>query len=83
MRPILASLPQLFVMATVVATLFLLPVGGLLALACYLAFGVSLEAFVTFGDSLPAFEGLVAWWMLMLLPALAYSAYMMPWTPND
>lgn len=73
----------MFVMATVVATLFLLPVGGLLALACYLSFGVSLEAFVTFGESLPAFEGLVAWWLLMLLPALAYSAYMMPWTPED
>ena len=73
----------MFVMATVVATLFLIPVGGLLALFCYLAFGVSLEGFVTFGGEIPAFEGLVAWWVIMLVPAIVWSAYMMPWTPGD
>ena len=83
MRRVLGSLPQMFVMATVVASLFLIPVAGVLALACFFFFGISIRGFVTFGESLPAPEGLVAWWLLMLVPALVYSAYVMPWSAKD
>jgi hypothetical protein len=64
------------VMACIVATLALLPVGGLLALVSLLAFDISLHAFVTFGDRLSAPVGLVAWWVLVLIPASVYAVIM-------
>jgi hypothetical protein len=83
MKRVLEALPQMLVMTLVVATLFLLPVGGLLALGAWLLFGTTLESFVTFGGSIPAYMGLVAWWLVMVVPAMVWSAYMMPWLPND
>jgi hypothetical protein len=83
MRFVLHSLPQMFVMAAVVDTALLVPAAGLLALLAFLLFGVSPRGFLTFGESLNAFEGLVAWWTLMLVPSLVYSAYMMPWGAKE
>jgi hypothetical protein len=44
---------------------------------------VSLRAVVTFGSLLTALEGLLAWWALLFLPALAYAACVMPWSVRE
>lgn len=79
MRVVLSLLPQMIVMASIVATALFVPVTGLLALLGFLLFGISLFDFVTFGGALGPVEGLIAWWVLMLVPALVYAAYVMPW----
>jgi hypothetical protein len=53
--------------------------GALLALLSFAVLGTSLHAFVTFGGTLNAFQGVLAWWALGFVPALAYAAYMLPW----
>ncbi|TAK86479.1 MAG: hypothetical protein EPO20_07475 [Betaproteobacteria bacterium] len=73
----------MIVMAAIVASALYVPVAGLLALLAFVLFGVSLREFVTFGGALGALDGLVAWWVLMLLPALVYAASMMPWAPRE
>lgn len=83
MKLVLRSIPQMVVMAAIVDTALLLPVGALLALIAYALFGVSLRAFVTFGGHVPEFDGVVIWWGLLLVPALAYAAYAMPWAGKD
>ena len=83
MRVVLGSLPQLVVMAAVVATAMLVPLVSLLWLLALLIFGVSLHDFLTFGDAVELFPGVMAWWALVLAPALAYSAWMMPWEARD
>ena len=69
----------MLVMASVVTTALYVPVAGVLALLASALFGVSLRAFVTFGEALGAVEGVLAWWGILYVPALAYSAVMMPW----
>jgi len=64
------------VIACIVATLALLPIGGLLALLSLLAFDVSLHAFVTFGERLSAPVGVAVWWLLVLIPASVYAVIM-------
>ena len=80
---VLRSLPQMVVMAAIVDTALFAPVGGLLALIAYAFFGVPLRAFVTFGGELPAFDGAVVWWGVLLIPSLAYAASVMPWAGKD
>jgi hypothetical protein len=65
---------QTAVMAAIVTSLMYLPVGGLLALAAYALLGVSFQAFVTFADLFNLFVGLLMWWILGFVPALAYAA---------
>lgn len=61
-------------MAAIVTTMLWLPFGALLALLAYGFFGISLDAFLTLGHSLPhASIGLVAWWAIGFVPALVYS----------
>jgi len=79
-RSALGPLSQVMVMAAIVTTLLLLPVGGLVAWLCSAFAGISLGAFVTFGDRLNPFEGLVAWWFLGFVPAFAYAASLVSWT---
>jgi len=67
---------QVAVMACIVATLLLLPVGALLALVCELAFGVSPHSFVTFDDTFNEPVGVLAWWAAALLPAGVYALIM-------
>ncbi len=73
----------MFVMAAIVATALFFPVMGLLALLARLTFGVSLHALVTLGGELSGVDGLVVWWAVMLIPALVYAGYVMPWAPKD
>jgi len=80
---VLRSLSQMVVMAAIVDTALYLPVGGLLVLIARLFFGVSLRSFMTFGGELPAFDGAVIWWGVLLVPSLVYAAYMMPWVGRD
>ena len=72
----------MLVMASVVTTALYAPVLAVLAFLSIALFGLSLHAFVTFGEALGAVEGLVAWWVVLFVPALAYSAFMMPWGAN-
>ena len=69
----------MFVMAGVVTTALYVPIVGLLALLAIGLFGVSLHSFITFGEALGAVEGVLVWWAVLFVPALAYSALMMPW----
>jgi hypothetical protein len=79
MRLVLGSLPQMLVMASVVTTALYVPVLAILALLSIALFGVPLRSFVTFGEALGVFDGLVVWWIVLFVPALAYSMFMMPW----
>ena len=83
MKLVLRSLPQMVVMAAIVDTALFVPVGGLLALVAFAFFGVPLRAFVTFGGHLPTLDGILIWWGLLLVPALVYAAYAMPWAGKD
>ena len=78
-RGIMRSIRQIAVMAAIVTTLLCGPVGALLAWFSFAVLGISLHAFVTFGGALNEFQGLLAWWALCFLPALAYTACVMPW----
>ncbi len=78
MRRRLALVGQTLVMAAIVTTALYVPVGALIALP-FLAAGVSLGSVVTFGGLLPAPGGLAAWWAILFVPALVYSAFVMPW----
>ena len=79
MKLVLRSLPQMLVMTGVVTTALYVPVVAVLALLAIGLFDVPLRSFVTFGGALGAVAGLVAWWVVLFVPALAYSAFMMPW----
>jgi len=79
MRFVLRAIPQMLVMAAVVTSALCLPVGALLAFLCFALFDVSLGAFVTFGGSLTPFHGVLAWWAVLFVPALAYAGCAMPW----
>ncbi|MGA8006202.1 MAG: hypothetical protein WCA17_08885 [Burkholderiales bacterium] len=73
----------MLVMAAVVTTALCVPVGAVLASFGFALFGVSLRAFVTFGGSLAPFPGLLAWWAVLYVPALAYAACAMPWSHGN
>ncbi len=83
MRLVLSSVPQMIVMAAIVASALYVPLTGLLALMAFVAFGFSLQDFITFNGALSLLNGLVAWWAVMLVPALVYAAYGMPWAPKE
>jgi hypothetical protein len=65
---------RIAVMAAIVATLLYVPLGTVLALLCFAALDVSVFSFVTFGDTVNAFAGLLLWWAASFVPAFAYSA---------
>jgi hypothetical protein len=69
-------------MAAIVTTMLCVPAGALLA-AVLLFFGISPHALVTLGSTLHPVLGLFAWWVFLLVPALVYSAWAMPWIPGD
>ena len=79
MRSVWTSISQQMVMAAIVATLLWLPVGALLAWLSFGILDISPHAFVTFGDALNRFQGLLAWWAFGFLAALAYVAFLLPW----
>jgi hypothetical protein len=69
-------------LTAIITTLLYVPAAALLAGVCFLV-GVSFTALVTFGGALHAVIGLLAWWVLGLLPALAYVAYVLPWNRRE
>lgn len=64
----------LVLMAAIVATLAYIPVGALVAIVAFGAFDISLHSLLTFGGQIHAVAGLAAWWAILYLPALLYSA---------
>ena len=83
MRRLSDSLSKMVLMAAIVATLLFLPAGALLALLSFGLLGTSFHAFVTFGGTLGAFQGILAWWILDFVPALVYAAYALPWEQGE
>ena len=79
MRLVLRSVAQLAVMSAIVTTALYVPVGTILVLIASALFRISTLAFISFGGFLTALEGLAAWWGILFVPALVYSAYVMPW----
>jgi hypothetical protein len=75
---LLRALSQVAVMAAIVATLALLPLGVLVALALRLA-GVPFDAMLTFGGEIHAALGLLVWWLFAFAGACGYAAWMFPW----
>jgi hypothetical protein len=73
-----ASVAQVVVMAAIVTTLLYVPLGALAAWASYALLGVSIYDFVSFGDRVHPAAGLLAWWWLAFLPALAYAVLARP-----
>jgi hypothetical protein len=67
------------VMAAIVTTLLCLPVGALLAGFSYAVLDLPFQAFLTFAGTFNRFQGLLAWWTLLFLPAVAYAAWVLPW----
>ena len=61
-------------MAAVVATLAYIPIGALIAILAFAAFDIPLHSLLTFGGQMHAAAGLAAWWAILYLPALLYSA---------
>ena len=74
-----ASLSETAMLAAVVTTMLYVPACALLALLCFAVRDVSLAAFITFGGTYPAYLGVLAWWVLLFVPALAYAALFPPW----
>jgi hypothetical protein len=66
------------VVAVVVTTILYFPAGAILALVLA-PFGVSLQTLATFGGRLELFPGLLVWWLVVLVPALVYTAFVYPW----
>ena len=82
-RRALDYISRITVMAAIVTTLLCLPAGALLALICYGVLGTPLEDFLTFANTFNRFQGVLAWWMVLFLPALAYATWVLPWTAED
>ena len=72
-----SSIGRLCVMADIVATICI-PVGALLAALASVLLDFPLRVPLTFGGRIHAAAGLVLWWLILFLPALAYSAVFMP-----
>ena len=68
-------------MAAIVTTLLCWPVWGLVAGFCFVALGVPLDSFVTFGGALSGWQGMLAWWAIGFPPAFLYAACMLGWRP--
>jgi len=73
-----ATVTQAVVTAVIVATMLYFPAGALLLVAVT-PLGVSPQALATFGSRLGLFPGLVAWWLIVLVPVLVYTAFVYPW----
>jgi hypothetical protein len=74
---------RITVMAAIVTTLLCLPVGALLAWLCYAVLGTPFQDFLTFAHTFNRFQGLLAWWVVLFLPALAYATCVLPWSAED
>ena len=72
-----SAIARLCVMAAIVATLWL-PPAALLAGLCGALFDFPFRLVATFGDRVHALVGVLLWWLIVFLPALAYSAVFFP-----
>ena len=79
MQRALNSITHTLVMAAIVTTLLCLPVGALIAAFGYAVLDIPFQTFLTFAGTFNRFVGLLAWWTLLFVPALAYAACVLPW----
>lgn len=78
MRQKLQTLSQVATMSAIVATIMFVPFALIVVLGGKL-FGISLASVVTFGSAMNAFIGLVVWWLIAFLGAIAYAACVFQW----
>jgi len=64
-------------MAAIVATLWF-PVAVLIAVGVSAVLDFPIRLVVTFGERIHGAAGLALWWLILFVPALAYSAVFMP-----
>jgi hypothetical protein len=74
-----ASLSETAMLAAVVTTMLYVPACALLALLCVAVWDVSLSGFITFGGTYRAYVGVLVWWVILFMPALAYATLFPPW----
>lgn len=72
-----SAFARLGVMAAIVATLWY-PPGALLALLCSALLDFPIRVAATFGGRVHAAVGVILWWLIIFLGALAYSAVFLP-----
>lgn len=72
-----SSIGRLCVIAAVVATTWL-PLVALVAGLAIVLLDVPILTLMTFGGRIHAAAGLLLWWLIVCLPALAYAAVFMP-----
>lgn len=70
-------------MAAIVTTLLCVPAAALVAWFCSSLLDIPVRELVTFGERVYPLVGLVLLWLLGFLPALAYSAIVLPWRSRD
>ena len=70
-------------MAAIVTTMLCIPVAALLACFAYAVLDIPFQSFLTFAGTFNRFQGLVAWWMLLFVPALVYAACAPPWSAKE
>jgi hypothetical protein len=77
MRAALKTLPQMALMAAIVATLAYVPLGVVPVLVLSMA-GVPLDAMLTLGGTVPAALGPLLGWLLVYGVACGYAALLFP-----
>ena len=78
MPAVLRRVPQLLVLAIIVATMLYVPAILALAVGCA-ALGIPVASAITFGGVLGTFTGLLAWWAMGFVLVLVYAAWVFPW----
>lgn len=66
-------------MAAIVTTLACVPLIGVLAIVGMAAPATSFHGLITFAGAVNAFQGVLLWWALVFVPALAYAAIALDW----
>ena len=77
MRAALKALPQMALMAAIIAALVYVPLGVVLALVLSMA-GVPLDAMLTLGGTVPAAVGPLLGWLLAYAAACGYAVWLFP-----
>jgi hypothetical protein len=69
-----AKVCEIALMAAIVTTLVYVPVGALVAVLAFGAFGVPLHSLLSFGGDIHIVAGLALWWGIAFVPASVYAA---------
>ena len=73
---------QLALMAAVVTTMLVWPVGALLAWLCFALLDIPFQSFLTFSYTFNGALGFLVWWLIGFIPAALYAAVVLPPTQS-